>query len=394
VRREPNRATRQVLARLQPITDDPSDRALHEQQGLRLRPQITDVSTFPLALWRRTLTRALDDSRRQRLSWGPAAGTHELREATARHLALTRGVRCDARQVLIVDSPLQAFHLIALVLLEPGSVAAIADPGHVSPSRHYELMHMRTLPLPVDADGIDPAALAAADPAPAIVMVSPASQYPLGARLSAPRREELLRWAHASGAWIIEHGFADEIAFDHAQPAALAAEDAHESVLLVGSFSSVMYPSLRLSYLVVPERLAASFAAVRGLFGDHTAVAPQLAMAEFINDEHLATHLRRLRTVYTARRNALRQSLLRRPELGAGLVDSPAGLNLCVQLPPAAQDQGLVQRLLRRSVAPLALSAHCRRAALNGLVLGFGAEEPAAIDDAVTEIARAIAERA
>lgn len=393
-RREPNAATLRVLQRLQTITDDPADGPLHQQRGLRLRPQVGDISHFPLELWRRLVAQAYQEAQRERLSYGAAAGTAELRAATARHLALTRSLQCSPRQVLIVHSALHAFELISQVLLAPGDDVVVGDPNHVSTPRFFNLMHAQVHGAPVDHDGLDVHAAQRLVPRPAAVVVQPATHYPTGAQMSAERRQELLAWAGRCGAWIIEHEFLGEIAYTSHNPAPLLAQDRHECVLYTGSFNSSMFPSLRLSYLVVPERLCQAFAAVRGMLGDHCSVGLQLALAQFIDEGHLAVHVRMLRQLYRGRRDALWRALAASPVLGAGAVAVRSGLNICTTLPPGLADQALLPALAARGIAPLALSAHeWQQPRRNGLVLGFGADDETQIGEAVAHIAQLVEAR-
>ncbi len=388
-RREPNAATLRVLSRLKPISDDPSDFPLHGQRGLRLRPQMSDVSHFPLAQWRRLVAQAYHETRRDRLSYGAAAGTFELRTATAQHVALTRGMQCSPRQIIIIESALQAIGLVAQVLLEPGAEVCVCEPGHISTPRFLSLLHMQVHGIAPDAEGFDVQAARRVSLRPAAVLVQPHCQYPMGTLMSRQRRAELLQWAHETGAWIFEHEFLAEVAFDAASPPPLITEDKHESVLLLGGYSPIMFPSLRLSYLVVPERLAPAFAAVRGMLGDHSPVAPQLALAQFIEGGHMAAHVRAMRGLYTRRRNAMLEALRRHPTLAACVQAAPGGLNVCLLLPPTLPDVSLLPELAARGVAPGTLSTHAREPGLlNGLVLGFGADDEAQIADAVEQLAQ------
>jgi GntR family transcriptional regulator/MocR family aminotransferase len=246
-----------------------------------------------------------------------------------------------------------------------------------------------------DADGFDVDAARAVCPRPTAVLVQPHSQYPLGARMPPARREQLLRWADDCGAWIIEHEFLGELALDGPSPPPLLAQDRGEGVLLAGSFSTVMYPSLRLAYLVVPERLAPAFAAVRGMLGDHSPVPMQLALARFIDEGHLAAQLRGLRELYLRRRAALVDTLHTRlahePGLGARLHVPPAGVNVCLEVPPSRPDATLLPALAARGVAPGALSLHGRELGpLNGLVLGFGSDDEPRIVAAAEAVAQVL----
>jgi GntR family transcriptional regulator/MocR family aminotransferase len=167
-------------------------------------------------------------------------------------------------------------------------------------------------------------------------------------------------------------------------PAALQSRDRHGRVILMGTLEGVMFPSLRVAYLVVPERLVDVFEAARGLLGDHNNVATQLALASFIDDGHFATHLRLLRRVCGQRRQALIDAVRRHlpPAVRMGPTDS--GLHACLHLPPAVPDTALLQLLHRRGIGGEALSARCWQASdRNGLIVSYGASEPAAIDAAV-----------
>lgn len=390
-RREPNLATQRVLRRLQPITADPADYPLHELHGLRLRPQVTDISRFPLAVWRRLIAQAFHESKRHHLSYGAAAGTDELRAAAARHLALARALPCSPRQVLVVNGPLSAFELVCQVLLAPGAHVYVGEPNHISTFRFFNLLHIHVHAVPVDHEGLDVQAAMRLPYTPAAIVVQPMTHYPNGARLNAQRRQQLLRWADQCGAWVIEMEFLGEIAYDQDSPATLLSQDRAECVLFAGSFSSVMFASLRLSYMVVPERLSGTFAAVRGMMGEHSPVGMQLAMAQFIDEGHLATHVRVLREVYGRRRDALHQALQRHGLLPASARPVQNGINMCLPLPSTMRDTDLVAALAARRVAPLALSMHAwQLPEQNALVLGFGGDNEAQIEAAVAEVAQVV----
>jgi GntR family transcriptional regulator / MocR family aminotransferase len=390
-RREPTAAALRALARLKPISDDPSDYPLHGQRGLWLRAQMTDVSRFPLPLWRRLLARAHAETQRERLSYGPAAGTVELRTAAAQHLALVRALRCTPRQLIVVESVLQGLSLVAQVLLEAGAPVCVCEPGHVSTARFFSLLHHPVHGIVPDEQGFDVQAARRAVARPAAIVVQPGNQYPSGGCMGPLRRQELLQWADETGAWIVEHEFLGEVAYHRAHPPPLWAEDQRESVILLGSFSPIMFPSLRLAYLVVPERLAGAFAAVRGMLGDHSPVAPQLALAQFITEGHMASHVRVMRELYARRRDTLAVALQAHPLLAAGLRQASAGVNSCLHLGAAWPDHALLPALVARRVAPSALSLSARHPGpLNGLVLGFGADEEADIRQAVAQLAAVV----
>lgn len=358
-----------------------------------LYPRAPMIEDFPLHLWRRLVTRSLGERFRDHLSYGPAAGLPGLREAIARHLSLTRATLCAPDQVIVLNSPSQAIELIVRVLLEPGDQVWLEDPGHASLLSLFQALHIAVVGVSFDDRGLDVAAGRAAAPQAAAVYLHPLTQFPLGVRTDSARRSELLHWADESGAWVIEGNFNDEIAHDAEAPAAFQALDRSDRVLLMGTFEGIMFPSLRLAYLVVPTRLVDVFIAMRGLLGDHTNASLQLAMAAFIDEGHLSNHLRALRLHSRERRDALVQAVRRHVPPWARLGPTAAGTFACLHLPAAVRDMDVVRRIREHGVMAIALSSTCiTPGTWNALVLGYGAFEPKAIDAAVRVIGRALVE--
>jgi GntR family transcriptional regulator/MocR family aminotransferase len=359
-----------------------------------LFPRAPMVHEFPLEVWRRLISRAHGEAWRDHLTYGPAAGLPRLREAIARHLALARATPVQAQQVLVVNSPMQALELIARVLLEPGDKVWLEDPGHTSLISLFEVLRCQVVGVPLDAQGLDVAAGRALAPDAALAYFHPVTQYPLGVRTSTARLRELLRWADDSGAWIVEGNFNDEIVYDRELPAALWSMDESDRVLMMGTLEGIMYPSLRVAYLVVPQRLVDVFVAVRGLLGDSTNMQLQLALAWFIDEGHLATHLRNLRHVGRERRDALRASIERHLPAGctAGVLDG--GLHGCIHLPPQVSDRDVVRRMRAQGVLAVALSSGCITPRPpphgNGLAIGYGAFDAFTIDRAVAVIGQCV----
>jgi GntR family transcriptional regulator / MocR family aminotransferase len=377
--------TQRALARLAPLrTNAPAAPVPHP---LRLRPNVPDTASFPLAAWRREIARVFDPDDRSGLSYGMPAGVPALRAATARHLSLTRSIDCRPEQVLIVGSPLQAIGLAAQVLLEAGDCVCVDDPGVLAAARGLELAHLRVQGVPLDADGFDVAFAQRHAADAAAVVVQPLNQWPTGVRTSAARQRDLLAWTAARGAWVVELDLQGEIVHDGAAPPALMASSSGGRVLYVGSFRAVTFPSLRLAYLVLPEALVDVFAAVRGLMGDHCPVAVQAALAGFIDGGHLDAHLRLLRRLYRERRDALRAALARHlPELPPGPMGG--GLQASLRLPASQPDVERVRRLQAQRIGARALSTlSWQPAAHNGLVLGYGNDAAEAIEPAVQELA-------
>lgn len=349
-----------------------------------LFPRAPNHAEFPLEVWRRLITRAHGEAFRDHLSYGPAAGLPQLREAIARHLSLTRGMRVTAEQVVVVNSPTHGIELIARVLLEPGDGVWLEDPGHSGMVHLFQVLRNRITGVPLDDEGLDVAAGRAQAPTAAAVYFHPVTQFPLGVRTSTQRLRELLQWADQSGAWIIEGNFNDEILHSQRLPASLQSMDASDRVLMMGTLEGIMYPALRVAYLVVPDRLAHVFVAMRGMLGDHTNVALQLALASFIDEGHLNVHLRKLRQVVGVRRAALQHGAARHLPAWARLGPLDGGTHAAIHLPADVPDREVVRQLREQGVIAVAISSSCIDARHgNGLVIGYGAFEPAVIERSI-----------
>jgi len=357
----------------------------------RLRPGMPDSASFPIAAWRRELAHVLGEEHRAGLSYGVPAGVPELREAVARHLSLTRSIHCRPEQVLIVGSPRQGIELMARVLLAPGECACVEDPGPLSMTRRFSLAHLDVVGVAPDEQGFDVDAARRLAPRAAAALLMPLHQWPTGQRTSPPRRAELLDWAHERDAWLVELDSLGEIVHDGAAPPALFSDDREGRVIFLGNFLSLMFPALRIAYLVLPESLIDVFVALRGLMGEHNPVAMQMALAGFIDHGHLATHVRAMRKLYRARRDALVQAAHEQLPAGVHLGPVDGGVHACLHLDGRWPDRALAERLNACGLAVQPLSAHVwQRGGLNGLLLGYGADDGPGIAGAVAEIGAAL----
>jgi GntR family transcriptional regulator / MocR family aminotransferase len=356
-----------------------------------LFPRAPLLREFPLDVWRRLVSKAHGEAYRDHLTYGPAAGLPRLREAIARHLSLARATPVKSQQVIVMNSPMQCIEIIARVLLEPGDKVWLEDPGHTALVALFKVLRAQVFGVPLDAQGLNvQVGRQLADDA-ALVYYHPITQYPLGVRTTPQRRAELMAWSETSGAWIVEGNFNDEITYDRQAPGALWSMSDCDRVLLMGTFEGIMYPALRLAYLVVPERLADVFVAMRGLLGDHSNTALQLALAWFIDEGHLATHLRTLRQAGRDRRDALRASCARHLPEWARLGPIDTGFLACIHLPPDVADRDVVKAMREAGVLAISLSSGCIDPAHgNGLVIGFGAFDVLTIDRSVAVIGRVL----
>jgi len=276
---------------------DPLDR----QRGL-LSPGEPDCAGFPFDLWARLLAASWRAPERRLLLGEEAAGLSTLRAAVADYLAAARGVRATAEQIVIVAGIRQALTVAARILLDPGDAIWLEDPGFPGLRPALSAAGARLVPVDVDGEGLR---IPANGEPPRLICVTPSHQYPLGMTMSVARRLALLDHARTVNAWVFEDDYDSEWRYAGRPLAAMQGLDQDGRVLYAGTFSKILFPSIRLGYVVLPTDLIEPFLAARRILDDQPGVFAQPALAEFILGGHLATHLRRQRRRYKARQELL-----------------------------------------------------------------------------------------
>lgn len=382
----PRLSQRGLLLASTRVTDTP------EEGGPRaFRPGQPSLDHFPAATWARIAARLYRHPPRALLSYGDVAGHRPLREAIAGYLRAARAIACRPEQVIIVSGSQQALDLAARVLLDPGDAAWIEDPGYPGARAALQGAGAVLAPVPVDAEGIVVQAGEREAPGARLAYVTPSFQFPLGVTMSLGRRLALLDWARRAGAWVLEDDYDSEFRYAGPPLAALAGLDAVGQVIYMGTFSKVLFPALRLGYLVVPPAAIDAFAQARALAGRHAPTLEQAVLADFIAEGHFARHIRAMRALYQERQAILVEAA--RAEL-AGVLDvapSAAGMHLVGWLPPDDDDAAAAARAAREGVEVRPLSAHAMRPGLRpGLLLGYTALDAAEIRAGVAGLARAL----
>lgn len=263
-----------------------------------------DVSQFPFALWARLLARTWRRPQAQVPRGGDAGGHPELRAAIAHYLGEARGIRCDPDHVLVVSGIRQAVDLTCRLLLDPGDQVWMENPGYPGIRAILAANGAEVAGIPVDDEGIDVATGRLAAGQARLVTVAPSHQFPLGVALSLQRRLMLLDWAREAEAWVLEDDYDSEYRYAGRPLAALKSLDADNRVIYVGTLSKLLFPSLRLGYLVAPPQLAEPFRTLRAALDDQPSMVAQPALAELFRSGHLAAHVRRMRQVYAGRQRA------------------------------------------------------------------------------------------
>jgi GntR family transcriptional regulator / MocR family aminotransferase len=357
-------------------------------------PGASDARGFPSDAWQRLLARRARDGGYAMLRSSDAFGVRALRDAIAEYVQLTRGVRCDGSQVVIVSSTQQAIDLACRLLLDPGDGAAIEEPCYPSARAAFLASGATLHHIPVDEDGLQVDGLAARGDV-RLVYVTPSHQYPLGVTLSLARRRALLQWADAEQVWILEDDYDSEFRYAGRPIAALQGLDEAGRVLYVGTWNKVLFNGLRLAYLVVPPALVEPFAAARRLTDGFSPPMLQAVLADFLTGGHFAAYLRQARAHFEQCRDALVQAVSREWGEAARIGPCDTGLHLVVHLSDEVDDTRLARRAVGHGLGVTPLSRHyAERTSARGLLLSYGGATPSSIVRGVAALAPRIREAA
>jgi GntR family transcriptional regulator / MocR family aminotransferase len=342
-----------------------------------------------VATWKRLASRVL--SGRSSLAWnyGDPHGEPGLRRAVADYLAAARGVRCRPEQIVLTSGTQQGLSLAVQVLLDPGAAAWVEDPCYRSTIDILRAADARIVPVPVDTHGLDVAAgQRRAGAAPRLVYTTPSRQYPLGMAMPLPRRAALLAWAAQEGVWIIEDDYESEFQAPGQMLPSLQGLDRAGRVIYLGTFSKLLFPSLRLGYAVLPEDLVAPFAGARHLADRQSSALLQAIMLEFMLDGHFARHLKRMRARYAERQNFLAGLMQRRLGDVVDIHPVESGMYLTAWLAESWSDAAAADALAKAGVSAVPLSSLTLETVRRpGLVLGYTGHGEAAIVRAVETMA-------
>ncbi|MGA7885433.1 MAG: PLP-dependent aminotransferase family protein [Acidobacteriaceae bacterium] len=330
------------------------------------------LDQFPFEVWSRLTARHSRSPRAHALHHIDPLGLEPFREAICSYLRASRAVRCDPSQIMVVSGSQQALDITTRVLLDEGDAAWVEEPCYPLVRAILAGAGCRAVPVPVDEEGLDVAAGKQAAGDARAAFVTPSHHYGLGVTMSASRRFQLLEWARQAGAWIVEDDYDSEYRYESMPIPSLQGLDGAQRVIYIGTFSKVLFPSLRLGYLVIPEDLMERFVSVRFAMDIFPSYLYQEVLTDFMRSGHFARHIRRMRNLYKARRTALVESL--RAEFGDELEvhGAAAGMHLTVTLPPGCRDTEICTRAAEKHLWLWPLSpCYADDKARQGLILGF-----------------------
>jgi GntR family transcriptional regulator/MocR family aminotransferase len=341
------------------------------------RVSMPGLDVFPFDVWSRLVARRWRHHDHQ-LGYGDPAGYAPLRELLAVYLKTARGVICSPEQIMITSGSQQALYLLSTVLLDPEDRTWVESPGYRGAIASLRAAQAKVCHVPVDQEGIDVAYGACHYPDAKLVYVTPSHQLPLGVTMSLQRRLSLLAWAKANSAWVLEDDYDSEYRYSGAPIASLQSLDKNDCVIYVGTMSKVLFPGLRLGYMVLPPGLVEPVTHAKAIVDRHTAIVPQMVLADFIAEGHFGRHIKRTRKLYHQRQTALLEGIQTYldDELDCGSTDG--GLDLAVHFKKPMSEKEVVKAGLAAGLELRPLSYYFSRdvtkkgAAFSpGLLLGF-----------------------
>ncbi|MBB1593064.1 PLP-dependent aminotransferase family protein [Achromobacter sp. UMC46] len=335
-----------------PLPETPDDEHGWHRPAVILPFQmgVPALDEFPRKLWARLGARQLRSVQAPDLSYPPSNGLMGLRTAVAAYLQVARGIQCQPSQVFITSGYNHTMQLIMQALLAPGDHVWVEDPGYPPTRALLAQARMQAVPVPVDADGlIVGEGIARCTDAKAAV-VTPAHQSPLSMSLSLPRRQALLEWAERRQAWIVEDDYDGEYRYVSRPLPALKSLDAHGRVLYAGSFSKVLFPGLRLAYLVAPAAQVARFDRICRLLSGTAPGYTQSLLTAFMAEGHFGRHIQRMRRLYSERRNATAAGLSAALGDRMTIDPQPGGMHLVARMESGQPDQPLAARMLEQGM--------------------------------------------
>jgi GntR family transcriptional regulator/MocR family aminotransferase len=355
---------------------------------------IPAIDVFPMDLWSRLVSRY--SRRRDLVRYISSKGYAPLLDAIAAHLHTERGLECRPGQIYITSGAQQAFDFLARILLDPGDVVWLENPGSRVARNSFSARGARLIPVPVDDQGLVVQQALAISPRFKLVSVTPSHQQPRGSIMSLARRMELLNAADSANAWIIEDDFDGEFFYAKQPLPTLFSIARNERVIYVGTFSKSMFPSLRLGYFVVPDSLTERLDRSVSSYLPAVPLLLQAAVAEFIDKGHFATHIRKAKRVYRERYQALSEAIERQLSDYLQLIPTETGFHALALFKQEFDERRIAELAMQRGLLVRPLSNYCIEplASVRGIALGYGCVTPEEIEASIIKLRQVFASAA
>jgi len=348
---------------------------------------VPDTASFPFHIWRRLLARSLRALAKLPAAYVEAQGRPLLREAIANHVSFARAVACRPEDVVVTAGTQQAFDLLARILVTPGrTTVAMEDPGYPPVRAALVAAGAKLVPVPVDSEGLVVERLPADT---RVICVTPSHQFPLGVAMSMRRRAELLDFARVNGAVVIEDDYDGEFRFGATPRDALQTLDRSGSVFYVGTFSKSLFPGIRLGFVVAPSWARRALVTAKQCSDWHSPVLEQDALASFISEGHMARHVRKMRKVYSERRELVMNSLQTHFSPWLEAIPASGGMHLTALTRESIDIDTIVHSARQRNMDVRSLrSFWADTSGPVGLVMGYGATAPEALTEGLLQLRR------
>ena len=347
------------------------------------------IDKFPIHIWSKIAQKLQKNFSRELLNYGETAGFHGLREAVATHLKSARGVNCTPEQIIITSGTQQGLDIIGRILVNPGDSVWLENPCYLGARSTFDALGANLKFLPIDNEGLNFSEAKNEKEIPKLIYATPSHQFPLGITMSLQRRLNLLEWAQENDSWIIEDDYNSEYRFAGRPLASLQGLDRYNRVIYLGTFSKTIFPALRLGCMVVPEELVEICKRAKALLDRHSPIFDQLVLAEFISAGHYTRHIRRMRKLYSERREIMIDEL--KNQLGAKVKVQPssAGLHLTIWLDKHLNDTEISRKLAAKGIVSEPLSSYVFKQKMSpGLVMGYAAFDEKQIRNGIGELAK------
>ncbi len=335
------------------------------------KPGVPDLNNFPFSIWSKLLANVSNELSPKEFGYGSAAGYKPLRIAIANHIRISRSVKCEPEQIIITGGSQQGIDLICRVLLERGNNVGFEDPGYPGARDIIGAAGMNIVPLQMDEEGLS---FKDVKKKCDLIYATPSHQYPLGITMTLNRRLELIDYASSKNIWILEDDYDSEYRYDGHPISSLQGIDEYGCVIYMGTFSKVMFPGLRIGYLVVPENLIESFTAAKLLSDRNSPIFEQAALQKFISDGHFGRHLRKMRILYEQRKKFFYEAVEKHLNKYLNLHKTETGLHTVGWLKNNRSDRKIAKHFFENGVITPPLSSYyIDKGKKTGLVLGYAA---------------------
>lgn len=393
-RERPARLSDRVLHLPDARTGKQFDLGVAGAPGVSFVPALAAIDEFPMETWERLRVQVLAQKGAHLLQYATSRGDADLRHAIAAYLRDFRGARCHADQIVITAGTQQAMTIAAMALVSPGEVAWIEDPGFYQARRAFVFAGARIIPRPVDREGLVIGKVSRKD-LPKIIYVTPSHQFPLGMTMSLARRRALIDFAHVHDAYIFEDDHNSEFRFTGPPLPCLQGMDDCGRVIYAGTMSKILFPSLRLGFLLAPEQLIDSIIKIRAVIDQHSSPIDQATLARFISEGFFLSHIRRMRKLYAERREFFIEEFNRLLGSHFRLQIPEAGLHFVAWLRRKGDLPAITQACAEIGIRPSPLSSCFMEAEVKpALTFGFAAWTKAQIRDGLAKLAAALKQNA